>query len=366
MVFHHFDPSRPGLGGIDTCIRDLVRFAREVRFVFVGSSLGLSDPSTGNWHVDMLEDRSVDVIHVARQSPGRPFLPNVLKIAVGAWKYRAVIRQHPADVVQVHRPELVSMARRLLPDAPVHLFLHSDARNWSRTTSDSRWRRASHLYDRVVERAVSSADKVVCFSPTAAEWLAQRHDHVTGSPTWFNTDRFRPTPRSAERSREILWVGRLSAVKDPLLAVEVLQRLDDRYRLTIVGDGRLRAELARAVRSAGLEDRIMLTGTVPKSAVAELMRNHGVLLMTSHSEGFPRVMVEALASGRPVVATPGADTGRLLQVGVNGGCATSRDPRELARLVESTVDLTPRSCCESVEAFAAPWVIAKVLAAPHV
>jgi glycosyltransferase involved in cell wall biosynthesis len=105
----------------------------------------------------------------------------------------------------------------------------------------------------------------------------------------------------------ILSVGRLDPEKNPLLLVDVLQRLrrrDVRWRLTVAGGGALADELAARAATAGLSDAIDFAGYVAQGdALRSLYRRHDVFLHVSLTEGLPQVLVEAQAAGLPLVAT---------------------------------------------------------------
>jgi len=103
-----------------------------------------------------------------------------------------------------------------------------------------------------------------------------------------------------------LYVGRLAEGKglDTLLdAFAALRALVPAARLVLVGTGRLRAHLERRVLAAGLALAVRFAGEVPHHAVARWIRAADVLVLPSEAEGFPNVVREALACGRPVVAT---------------------------------------------------------------
>lgn len=361
LIFHHFDPRTPGLGGIDTCIRGLVRFGRGRRFAFVGSTRASRSGCSGEWQHTVMEGNTVRYLYVSRLRDGGHGTPNSLRFVLGAAFHAPRIRGYPVDVVQVHRPETALIARRLFPSSRLDLLLHEDAAHWTTSTSESRWRWFKSTYLRLIRTAVQRADRVVSFSPTASERLSTETPSIISVPTWFDPELFPETPRKLVRGRRVLWIGRLEAVKDPELALSVLQRLDPEDELSIVGEGRLRSQLEQRIGEFRLRERVRLVGAVSKCTVARLLRDHDVVLMTSHSEGFPRTMVEALATGRPVVATATADSGYLLETAVNGGRATTRDPGELAQLVRDCDPLGSSACRSSVAHLAATSIVPIVL-----
>lgn len=113
---------------------------------------------------------------------------------------------------------------------------------------------------------------------------------------------------SAGRSRRgddglfrVLSVGRLESVKDPLTLLSAFGRAPDDSRLTFVGTGSLAAELSSAIRIAGLEDRVETTGLVPRDEVYRRCVDSDLFVSASHGEGLPVGVIEAMATGCPVV-----------------------------------------------------------------
>jgi glycosyltransferase involved in cell wall biosynthesis len=115
------------------------------------------------------------------------------------------------------------------------------------------------------------------------------------------------TPRNYQSELRLLSVGRLDAEKNPLLLAEVLALLltpDARWRLLVCGEGDLAPALTSRLGELGIADRAELLGYVPMgSELLELYRSSHALLHVSWTEGFPQVLIEAFATGLPVVAT---------------------------------------------------------------
>lgn len=107
-------------------------------------------------------------------------------------------------------------------------------------------------------------------------------------------------------ARLVLYVGRLVASKglrELLEAAAALAARDTRLHLVLLGEGPMDAELRRRITaSPGLQ--VTLAGAQPPAKVATWMAAADVVTLPSHSEGNPNVLVEAMACGRPVVATP--------------------------------------------------------------
>lgn len=362
LLVHQFDPFRPVPGGIDTCIRGLVKFAPpDFRFGIVGVDASGSFERLGRWHEVLIEDRTVQFFPVARLNPAdqRRVVPHTVRIACGLARYRPVVE---AEIVQTHRVDLGAFCLPFLRRRPYVQFLHIDGSDSLREGSDSHWKHLPVGY-RLLERAVlPRAIDVVVFNDAGAERLKADNPETRSSPTWFDPQRFRPPGPDGIRARtSILWVGRVEPPKDPFLLLDVMERLPDHFQLTVVGDGTLAPEMQRRARELGVDARINFKGAVPKDEVADTMRTHGMLLMTSHYEGFPRAVVESLACGLPVITTPGGEPNGLVEDGINGLRASTRNAQELADLIVRSSEMTFPGCARSVAHLSADRVVADVL-----
>lgn len=128
-------------------------------------------------------------------------------------------------------------------------------------------------------------------------------------------------------------VTRMQTVKDPLTLVRAFVRLVNQglarpVKLVMVGDGPLLAEVADELRAAGVERHVWLAGS--RDDVAELLRSVDVFALSSRVEGISNTVLEAMASGLPVVATRVGGNDEIVEDGKTGCLVPSRSPEALA------------------------------------
>jgi colanic acid/amylovoran biosynthesis glycosyltransferase len=163
-----------------------------------------------------------------------------------------------------------------------------------------------------------------------------------------DTDFFRPRDTAPpEPPFSLLCVGTLHEVKGQSVLIESCRLLSEEgvdLVCTFVGDGPDRAELTRAVAEAGLEARVKLVGRRTRADVAGLLRSAHAVVVPSvptaegKREGIPVVLMEAMASGVPVVASELSGIPELVDDGVSGLLAPPGDPRALARALRRLHD----------------------------
>ena len=197
-----------------------------------------------------------------------------------------------------------------------------------------------------------AAARVVACNPDVAGELRRGGVDVELVPHGVDLRRFRPAPPPANEPVRLLAVGRLVPKKGFDVLLDAVAGLPAGVRLRIVGDGPLRAALARRAEVLGLEDRIELAGAVThRELPAEYAGAHVVVVPsvqdeTGDRDGLPNVVLEAMACGRPVVASDLAGipsaiadevTGRLVAPGDAAGlrdalAALAPDPARRAAL----------------------------------
>ena len=129
-------------------------------------------------------------------------------------------------------------------------------------------------------------------------------------------------------------VGRLVPIKDLGTLVRAVARLDG-VHLALIGEGEQRAELEALVASLGLEGRVHLPGWAED--VAAWMSDLDVVALTSRNEGTPVALIEALAAGRPVVATSVGGVPFVVRHGVTGWLVPPGDPAAIADALQAVL-----------------------------
>jgi glycosyltransferase involved in cell wall biosynthesis len=137
--------------------------------------------------------------------------------------------------------------------------------------------------------------------------------------------------------------GRLVAQKRFALALRALAALgpDSPVRLLMLGDGPERDELQTLARRLGIAARVQWAGHVPD--IAPALANASALLLTSRYEGYPAVLIEALAAGVPVLTTDCSPALPEILFDASFGRIAAAEPQALAQALHQTMALQPRA-----------------------
>jgi glycosyltransferase involved in cell wall biosynthesis len=139
-------------------------------------------------------------------------------------------------------------------------------------------------------------------------------------------------------------VARLSPQKDPLLLLNALKRLPDkilsRLRIVWIGssrDNNLRTTVTDKIRHLDLSNSFFLLPEMRQIRIA--YQSIDALVLPSRWEGFPNAVLEALAEGKPVIATEVGDVRAMVENGKSGWVVPPADPEALAGAIEEMVKI---------------------------
>jgi glycosyltransferase involved in cell wall biosynthesis len=135
----------------------------------------------------------------------------------------------------------------------------------------------------------------------------------------------------------VLSVGNLQEHKGQRLVVQafaLLRQQQPGASLLIVGDGPDRSTLERQIAAAGLKDAVTLVGAVPNTELAQWYSASDVLVLASSREGWPNVLLEAMACGTPVVASRVGGVPEIVQNAMAGRVVAERTPEAFAAALQ--------------------------------
>jgi glycosyltransferase involved in cell wall biosynthesis len=191
-------------------------------------------------------------------------------------------------------------------------------------------------------------DRLLSVSERLADRMAEEFDvprrTITTIPNGVDLQRFsaaerRRAPSTDAQARVTIGtIGRLVPVKDQsnlLRALAMLEAGPAGVRASIVGDGPLRNDLDRERRDLGLEEMVQLPGF--RADVEHALASFDIFVLSSQSEGMSNTILEAMASGLPVVATRVGGADELVQDGVTGLLVPAHDPAALAKALDTLV-----------------------------
>ncbi len=353
-ILHPIDPAGHVPSGIDAFIRGILKFAPpDIRYTLFGAT---SDPvarPSGRLAKVMLGDREVEywplVTMDARAKRG--VVPLTIRYLYALLEARRKGLLTPFDVLDFHRVEpsfLFSADPR-----PKNVLLHQDMSVIRDANSDILWRHAPWLYERLERRAFSQMRRIFAVRQSAVRRYRQLYpaiaDRFAFIPTWVDSTVFGPSPSDSGRQRTrtalrlrmgippdaplLVFVGRLDQQKDPLLLIESLKlgvAAVPNLHLAIVGDGVLRSRVHEVVHAKGLDAQVHFMGVRPPPEIAEILRAADLYVLCSAYEGMPIAMLEALATGLPVVSTDVGEVRLVVRDGVNGQISASREPASFA------------------------------------
>lgn len=171
---------------------------------------------------------------------------------------------------------------------------------------------------------------------------------------------------NAEGTRHpaVLFVGAVRTSKGAFDLLEAWTRVIARCKhaeLWVVGSDESNDRFAQEVRSRGHDKSIKILGTQPPSKVADLMRRAQVLCLPSHGEGTPNCVMEAMASGLPVVATEVGGIPDIIETDRTGILVPRGDVSSLAEALMSLLQDSSRRACmgEAAYEFACQYLDAR-------
>ena len=251
-----------------------------------------------------------------------------------ALKLANVIRRGGYDIVQVHTfpASLYAALASLIAPEPSYVFTEHSILN-------RRHQPATKLIDRFIYSryaAITGVSQSVTDALIA--WQPQIKDRVYTVVNGVDTARFQFSADDRAAFRQQLGIasndvvlffgGRFVPVKGVDVLIEAVSGLDrSAFKLLLAGSGELEADLREHVSAAGLDDNVGFLGF--RDDIPELLAASDVVVLPSHDDELPIILLEAMAAGKPIVASAVGGVPELVTHGVAGLLVPPDDPAAL-------------------------------------
>lgn len=306
--------------------------------------VGCESEREGNL-MDLAMERRVDVVTLA--GLGREIRPFAdLRALVGLVRLARRFRPH---VVHTHTAKAGVLGRVAARIARVPVVVHTYhghvLREYFGRVTSAVFRAVERVLARLTDGLVTVSQSVKADLVEMAIAPAAR---IRVIPLGLELEPFtRALPRGALRAAAgfpdeaplVGMVGRLAPVKDVstfLRAAHLLHARRPEVRFSLVGDGPERARLEAEAGALGLRDAVCFHGW--RRDLPAVYGDLDVVVNASRNEGTPVALIEALAAGRPVVATAVGGTPDLLEDGAHGLLVPAQDEAALAAAIEAALD----------------------------
>jgi glycosyltransferase involved in cell wall biosynthesis len=260
---------------------------------------------------------------------------------IAPWVHRedlrkaAVFKTNQFDGAWAAAEARILLRKPMVARAGYLLSLRAERENWSR--KGQCWARNVEKWCcRCASRVVVTTDPMR--SELEGRYRLPRRKMLV-IPNFVDTGRFFPNGGEPRVPGRVGFVGRLEREKNLDVLIRAVRRLEG-VELCIVGEGSLRADLQELATSS--EARVRFLGVIPNHELPDFYRSCEVFVLSSSYEGHPKVILEAMACGCPVVGTNvdgirdvirDGDTGLLVPLseeGIAGGIGTLLAGRDLA------------------------------------
>ncbi|AKG22716.1 glycosyltransferase [Calothrix sp. 336/3] len=217
----------------------------------------------------------------------------------------------------------------------------------------------------LTEQSLSSANKIICVSSYLANDVKKHisskdKSKIISLPNGVDTTKFYPEDMSSNGEKRdklrLLSIISLDNNKNPFLLLQAFKLIREdgiNVELKIVGGGELLEQLNQWVVNNSLTDFIHLLGWQPRNEIARILREKcDIMVLPSRSETFGVVVIEALASGKPVVSTRCGGPEGIITESYLGELCNNDDPVDLARAIKKVANNIEEYKADNIRSFA--------------
>jgi glycosyltransferase involved in cell wall biosynthesis len=185
------------------------------------------------------------------------------------------------------------------------------------------------------------ADKIIIYSRALVKDMnieKYQHKIIISHEHFIDFTKFRIYEKINDRLSVIGYIGRLSGEKgilNMIMAIPHVLRQNNSISFIVCGEGELASKIMKFIRKEHLKGHVTLAGPIPHEDVPQYLNKMKLLVLPSYTEGLPNIVLEAMACGTPVLATPVGAIPDIVKDNETGFLLKSNDPRHIAeRIIE--------------------------------
>jgi glycosyltransferase involved in cell wall biosynthesis len=337
QVTPEFPPPLIGGGGyhVYNLTRELIKKGVEVTVFTFNSSKG--SPLTGK--IVETQSGKVKVYRFPMFSVPRTIY------AIAPTLILSLLREQP-DIIHAHgyqffTSDAAAMMNRI-KKIPLILTLHGFPRGFSKLSHTT-------YFNLIGKRTLKTAKKIIAVSSKVAEefkTIGVPEDRVTIIPNGVNLDEFNCTPNGdnfrkrlsiKKNEKLILSIGRLEEIKGFQYLITALSRIQSEInpiKLVIAGpEFNYGQQLRKLTAETKMEDKVIFYGPIDGREKLDAFAAADITVVPSIYEGFSIFLLEAMAAGKPIIATKTGIAQELIQNGKNGFLTNSGDAEDLSEKI---------------------------------
>ncbi len=199
----------------------------------------------------------------------------------------------------------------------------------------------------LTSKTLNRSDLIIVLSQTFKDDLTSidvDESRISLSSTMVDTKGFQPTKKEIKKPMRILFCSRMAREKGPyevLQSIKIVKKKYPRARFWFIGDGPALDDLKDLSKKLKITESVKFLGYVSRSRKIKVFQmSHIFLFPTYYSEGFPTVIIEAMASGNAIISTKNAGITRAIHNGHNGYLLSTMpaNPKEIAELIVHLIE----------------------------
>jgi len=294
--------------------------------------------------------------HYSKNYIGEPSFPKVIRVgrafrvpvnkSFTTFTFSPLVAKQIRDIVRSGKYDIVHAQGSIVPTIPYLSIMYSESINFSTFHATHGASKGYEIFKPVLKPAFNKLHGRIAVSKSALETIKRHFDaDYRIIPNGVDVERFSPEGKLSSKikrdnSIKLLFVGRLEPRKGLKYLLSAMNILVEKYdvKLYIAGDGPLKPVYRQYIRE-NTHDRIFFLGYVHKDELPALYRSCDIFVSpATGGESFGIVLLEAMATQKPVVATRIDGYMEVIEEEKDGLLAEPKDPASLARKISILIE----------------------------